>query len=289
MSDECSEEWKPHNYGDSSYGTMDLISATVSSVNTIFAQLVAEAGPENVADVAHRMGIRSPLEDKSGFVPCSITLGTKEVTPLEMAQAYATFASGGVRRPATPVHLVRGPDGEQILKNGTTGKQVIQPNTAWQAVAAMEGVLTSGTAAGNYPGFPTFGKTGTTDDLADVWFCGASSEVATCVWIGHPEGRVGMPGFSGGSHAAPIWREFMVAIHENLDPQPFPDPEFSGSLIQGTVAPPPPPSPEPTETPTEEPTEEPTKEPSPKPTETDIPTPDPTDTGGGGGGGGGGG
>jgi penicillin-binding protein 1A len=288
MSDDGCEAWKPSNFDDTSYGTMDLVSATVSSVNTIFAQLVVEVGPENVADVAHRMGIRSPLEDKSGFVPCSITLGTKEVTPLEMAQAFATFASGGIRRVAVPAHVVRGSEGEVLWPENRkpdkppVGKQVIEPNTAWQAVAAMEGVLTGGTAAGNFPGFPSFGKTGTTDDLADVWFCGASSEVATCVWIGHPEGRVEMPGFSGGSHAAPIWREFMVAIHEELDPQPFPDPEFSGSLIQGTIAPPPPPSPVPTETPTEEPTEE----PSPRPTETDIPTPDPTGTGGGGGGGG---
>lgn len=284
MSDEGCGNWEPANYENASYGTMDLISATANSVNTVYAQLVTEVGPENVAEVAHRMGIRSDLGLPNP--PCSITLGTKEVTPLEMAGAFATFASGGIRRTPTPVHAIRGPEGELLWPENRkpdkppAGKQVIEPNVAHQAVHAMEQVLTSGTAGGNFPGFPAFGKTGTTQDLADVWFCGASSEVSACVWIGHPEGRVEMPGFSGGSHAAPIWREFMVAIHEKLDPQPFPEPTFTGIPFQGTVAPPPPPpSPVPVETPTEEPvvTEEP-PEPDPRPTETETPRPDPTET-----------
>jgi membrane peptidoglycan carboxypeptidase len=271
MSEDGCGQWEPHNYGDSSYGTMNLIEATESSVNTIFAQLVVKTGPENVASLAHQMGIRSPLEDKQGYVPCSITLGTKEVTPLEMASGFATFASGGIRRDATPVHLVRDAEGKVAYKNTTGGKPVINKNTAWQAVYAMEGVLCCGTAAGNDPGFPAFGKTGTTDDLADVWFCGATTEVSVCVWVGHIEGRVPMPGASGGSVAAPIWREFMMAINGGGKPQEFPDPNFTGELVQGTIAPPPPPpspSPTPTRTPTEEPTREPTTPPAPKPTDT---------------------
>jgi penicillin-binding protein 1A len=274
MSDDGCPGWEPHNYGDSGYGSMDLIEATENSVNTIFAQLVVEAGPENVAAVAHAMGIRSPLEDKQGNVPCSITLGTKEVTPLEMASAFATFASGGTRRDATPVHLVRDPEGKVLHENGVNGKKAIDKNVAWQTVYAMEGVLCCGTAAGNDPGFPAFGKTGTTDDLADVWFCGATTQVSACVWAGHPEGRVPMPNASGGSVAAPIWKDFMLAIEGGGNPQEFPDPQFTGTPIQGTIAPPPPPPPpEPTVEPTEEPTQEPTEEPEP----TQEPTAPPTD------------
>jgi penicillin-binding protein 1A len=259
--------WVPQNYGGSSYGTMDLVSATASSVNTIFAQLVAEVGPENVARTAHRMGIDSALETDDGFVPCSITLGTLEVTPLEMTEAFATFASLGLRHEATPVARVKGPGG-RILEKRTSkdGKRVADQNDALQAVHAMKQVLCCGTAAGNSPGFDAFGKTGTTDDEADVWFCGASTEVAACVWVGHPEGRVSMPGYSGGAISAPIWRDFMVAVHQNLEPGTFPAPSFTGAPVQGEVeAPIIAPSPEPTET--EPPDPEPTKEPDPPPSE----------------------
>jgi penicillin-binding protein 1A len=278
MSEYGCGDWQPENYGGSSYGTMDLISATASSVNTIFAQLVTEVGPENVARTAHRMGIDSPLEFDGGFVPCSITLGTLEVTPLEMTEAFATFASLGIHQEATPVARVKGPQG-RILEKRTAkdGKRVVEENEALQAIHAMKAVLTSGTAAGNHPGFDAFGKTGTTDDEADVWFCGASTEVAACVWVGHPESREPMPGYSGGAIAAPIWRTFMVAIHEKLEPGFFAAPEFTGTPIQGEVeyVPPPPPSPEPVET--EEPEPEPTESaPEPPPSEP-PPTEPPTE------------
>jgi penicillin-binding protein 1A len=259
--------WQPQNAGGGSYGTMDLISATASSVNTIFAQLAAEVGPENVAEVAHRMGIDSKLEFEGGFVPCSITLGTLEVTPLEMTEAFATFASLGIHREATPVSRVKGPQG-RILEKRTArdGRRVAEENDALQAVYAMKQVLCCGTAAGNSPGFDAFGKTGTTDDEADVWFCGASTEVAACVWVGHPEGRVPMPGYSGGAIAAPIWRAFMVAVHENLEPGTFPAPSFTGAPVQGVVQPEPTTAPSPVATETAEPTQEPTQEPEPPPT-----------------------
>jgi penicillin-binding protein 1A len=274
LSDEGCGQWEPHNYGDTSYGTMNLLSATANSVNTIFAQLVVEVGPKNVARTAHAMGIKSPLEDRSGYVPCSITLGTKEVTPLEMASAFATFSTGGTRHYPTPVQMIKNRDGKVIYRNGVTankGKQVISKNTAWQAIFAMKHVLTEGTAAGNYPGFPSWGKTGTTDDLADVWFCGSSSEVAACVWAGHIEGRVPMPGASGGGLAAPIWRDFMVAINGGGNTRDWPTPQLTGELLQGTPTPVASPPPAPTTEPV--PTQEPTREPQPEPTRTRPPKP----------------
>jgi penicillin-binding protein 1A len=274
-------DWQPQNAGGASYGTMDLVSATASSVNTIYAQLATEVGPENIAKTAHRMGIDSPLEFDDGFVPCSITLGTLEVTPLEMTEAFATFASLGIHREATPVSRVKGPQGK-ILEKRTAkdGKRVAEENDTLQAVYAMKQVLCCGTAAGNSPGFDAFGKTGTTDDEADVWFCGASTEVAACVWVGHPEGRVPMPGYSGGAIAAPIWRQFMIAVHENLEPGTFPAPTFTGSPVQGEVQPVPTaePSPVPIETEEPEPPEPPPSSEPPEPPPSSEPPTEPPPT-----------
>jgi penicillin-binding protein 1A len=269
--------WEPSNYSDSGFGTMNLVSATANSVNTIFAQLVVEVGPEKVAEVAHRMGIRSPLRVEGGEVPCSITLGTMEVTPLEMAEAFATFASGGVRHPATPVHSIKDADGNLLEKNRPKGRRVLDENEALQAVYAMENVVSSGTgtAANDGLAYEVFGKTGTTDDDSDVWFCGASSEVAACVWVGHPEGRVSMPGATGGEVAAPIWNDFMVAISGDLDDvEPFPTPELTGEVIKPSLVPIPAPSPEPTKEAKEE-EEEPEEEPEPNKTTPPPPAPPP--------------
>jgi membrane peptidoglycan carboxypeptidase len=286
LSDEGCPGWEPSNYSDSGFGTMNLISATANSVNTIFAQLVVEVGPENVAEVAHRMGIRSPLHVDGGVVPCSITLGTMEVTPLEMAEAFATFASGGVRHPATPVHSIKDSDGNILEKNGPKGRRVLDENEALQAVYAMQNVVSSGTGTVANDGltYEVFGKTGTTDDDSDVWFCGASSEVAACVWVGHPEGRVPMPGATGGEVAAPIWNDFMVAISDELeDVEPFETPELTGDIITPSPVPvSPSPSPiqdqeqEPEDQPglqDEQPVEEEKEEPPPPPPPSPAPPP----------------
>ncbi|MGH2685141.1 MAG: penicillin-binding transpeptidase domain-containing protein, partial [Actinomycetota bacterium] len=275
--------WDPSNYSDSGSGTLDLFGATRSSVNTIFAQLVVEVGPENVADIAHRMGIRSPLETPEGAVPCSITLGTLEVTPLEMAEAYATWAALGVRHQATPVHQIRGPNRDLVERTDRRGRQVMEENEALQAIYAMRQVVCCGTASGavSLSSETYFGKTGTTDDDSDVWFCGASSEVSTCVWVGHPNGRVPMPGATGGEVAAPIWNAFMASIHGETEPEPFEEPDFTGDVIKPSPVPAPSPSPteekeEKEEEPKEE--EEPSQEPSPSPPPSPPPTTPPPTT-----------
>jgi membrane peptidoglycan carboxypeptidase len=284
LSDEGCPGWDPTNYSDSGFGTMNLISATANSVNTIFAQLVVEVGPEKVAEVAHRMGIRSPLELED-HVPCSITLGTLEVTPLEMTEAFATFASGGVRHPATPVHSVKDAEGNLLEKNRPKGRRVLEEDEALQAIYAMENVVCcgTGTVANDGLSFEIFGKTGTTDDDSDVWFCGSNSEVAACVWVGHPEGRVSMPGATGGEVAAPIWNDFMLGINRYLDDvEPFPTPELTGEVIQPSIVPIPAPSPAVEEEPEEEePEEEPKEEkttppPPPSPPAPPPPSPPPT-------------
>lgn len=230
------------------------------------------------------MGIRSPLVLEGDHVPCSITLGTLEVTPLEMTEAFATFASGGVRHPATPVHSVKDAEGNLLEKNRSKGRRVLEQDEALQAIYAMENVVCcgTGTVANDGLSFEIFGKTGTTDDDSDVWFCGSNSEVAACVWVGHPEGRVPMPGATGGEVAAPIWNDFMLGINRYLDDvEPFPTPELTGEVIQPSIVPIPAPSPAPVEEAEEEPEEEPSPKPKPttpppKPSPPPPPTPPPT-------------
>ena len=288
------------NYGDSGQGTMNLVSATAASVNTIFAQLVIEVGPQDVADFAHRMGIRSPLELEGGYVPCSITLGTLEVSPLEMTEAFATFAAGGVRHTATPVNRIKGPNGRVIFQaDDRRGRQVIEENDALQAIYAMKQVVCCGTASGAislpYEG-EVFGKTGTTDDDSDVWFCGSSTEVAACVWVGHKDGRVSMPGATGGSVAAPIWNAFMSSISGDITTGEFGEPDLTGEVLRGSPVPGPSPTavkekpepkeekefdetikPEPSPPPTEVPPEQPPPEsPPPPPPPPPEPSPSPT-------------
>jgi penicillin-binding protein 1A len=257
-------DWSPANYSDSSVGTMDLVQATAHSVNTIFAQLVVKVGPEQVARTARAMGIRSPLGNP---VPCSITLGTKEVTPLEMTNAYATIASLGIRHRPTPVRVVRGPDGV-LERTGREGRPAMDENSAAQVIYALEQVVCCGTGSSAYFGVPVFGKTGTTDDHADAWFCGASRLYAACVWVGYAKGRVPMESVhgisvTGGSFPAMIWHDFMSAIHEGLEVPDFPQPELTGEVINAAPSPSPSPSPSPT----------PTKKPTPPPTPSPLPTP----------------
>ena len=202
------------NFGGSSYGSLTLSSATVSSVNTVYAQLIEDVGPGDVVRTAHRMGIRSDLPE----VP-SLALGTGEVTPLEMTAAYATLASGGVYRRPTGVSRVVNYRGEVVHRLAPEGRRALPEATANAVTGVLRAVVSSGTGtAAQLPGVAVAGKTGTAQDHADAWFCGYTTEIATCVWVGHKEGRVpmdsvqGIAGVTGGSLPAQIWRAFMSTL-----------------------------------------------------------------------------
>jgi penicillin-binding protein 1A len=234
--DRCGPEWDrwdPSNYSDSGSGTLDLFGATRSSVNTIFAQLVVEVGPERVVEIAHKMGIQSPLDPV-----CSITLGTEEVTPLEMTQAFATLATGGVRHYATPVRVVRTATGEVLERTTKKGTRVMDANDAWQVVAALEGVVCCGTGTAANIGVPQFGKTGTAEQHADAYFCGGTRLMVTCVWVGHKKARIPMTNVhgisvTGGSFPARIWHDFMAPVHQGRFVPDFPSPDFTGEIVEG--------------------------------------------------------
>jgi penicillin-binding protein 1A len=209
-------------------GTMSLATATWDSVNAVFAQLDLDVGPINVTHTAHEMGIEAPLESVPAEAIGGLAVG---VTPLEMADAYATLANGGIHHDPTAIGRVEFPSGKVDEPDPDSGDRVLTEGEAYDVTKLLEGVITQGTGAGyTYMGCSAAaGKTGTSEDLSDAWFAGYTPLYSTAVWVGHPQSREAT-GF-GGPTAGPIWRSFMEAAVAGDCPEfQVPDslPELSG-------------------------------------------------------------
>jgi penicillin-binding protein 1A len=208
--------WTVNNSEGDGGGTMSLESATWSSVNTIFAQLDLDVGPEDVTEVAEEMGIEAELESVPAEGLGGLGYG---VTPLEMANAYATLANGGVHHDATAVSRVVFPDGKVDNFEKDPGKRVFTEGQAYEVTRILEGVITQGTGAG-YTSMgcsDAAGKTGTSEELSDAWFVGYTPLFSTAVWVGHPTSRE-YTGY-GGPTAGPIWANYMSSAHEGECPE----------------------------------------------------------------------
>jgi penicillin-binding protein 1A len=209
-------------------GTMALSSATWDSVNVVFAQLDLDVGPENVTHTAHQMGIEAPLESVPAEAIGGLAVG---VTPLEMADGYATLASGGVHHEPTALGRVEFPTGKVDEPSPDSGDRVLTQGEAYEVTKLLEGVITQGTGAGyTYMGCGAeAGKTGTSEGESDAWFAGYTPLYSTAVWVGHPQSREAT-GF-GGPTAGPIWRSFMESAVAGDCPEfaePSSLPELSG-------------------------------------------------------------
>ncbi|MBE0527876.1 MAG: transglycosylase domain-containing protein, partial [Thermoleophilia bacterium] len=264
--------------GDGPGGPESVSAATTISDNVVFAQLSVDAGPKNTVDTAHRMGITSPLD----AVP-SITLGTSGVTPLEMADAYATLAAGGIRhRPQAIVRVVM-PGGRVDWKPKTAGKRAIPAGVASVVTQCLERVASSGTgsATGSYFPYPRAGKTGTTEDGADLWYVGYTPQLAAAVWMGDADERSAMPAY-GATYSAPMWAKFFAAAlkgksHPGFKYDPWTFSPWEGKM-QTSASPSASPSASESASPTAAPTKTITPQPqptTPKPTPT-TPAPTPT-------------
>ncbi len=215
--------WKPRNFKRTYEGAMVLKKAFTASVNTVAAQLVSAVGPDAVINIARRCGITSHLAPVY-----SVALGTFGVSPLEMAAAYATFASGGVRHPPYWIRRVEDVSGRVLQEHIITGERVLDESINFQLVDMMAGVIDDGTGNGvRRMGFalPAAGKTGTTNDYNDAWFTGFTPNLSTSVWVGFDRGQ-GMrdkngAGITGGRGAAPIWAQFMKQATEGEPPRAF--------------------------------------------------------------------
>jgi penicillin-binding protein 1A len=204
-------DWQPRNFSRTFHGPMVLKKALMESVNTIAAQLIQRSGPEAVVATARRCGIQSPLNPVY-----SLALGTSGVSPLEMAGAFATFATGGVRH--TPYWIARVEDaqGRILEEHLVSGQRVLEPDLSYQMVDMLRGVIDEGSGAVvRRLGFslPAAGKTGTTNRYQDAWFIGFTPTLCTSVWVGFDKDRPlrdkNGVGITGGRGAAPIWTRFM--------------------------------------------------------------------------------
>ncbi len=176
--------WKVSNIGHHDYGTRSLARAFAVSSNTGFARLIMSLGPEKVVEVAHRMGITSDLNAVG-----SLTLGSESVTPMEMADAYATIANGGTHYDPECILRIEDRKGNVLVDNSDpVGETALSPEIAHAASEVMKGVIESydGTApdAALASGQTAGGKTGTTDDYKDRWFCGITPQLSVAIWIG---------------------------------------------------------------------------------------------------------
>ena len=204
------------NNAEAGGGTMSLTEATVHSTNVIFAKLDLDVGPEEVTKTAQEMGIEAELDSVPAEGIGGLTWG---VTPLEMANAYATLANGGIHHKPTAISKVVFPDGRVDEIAADKGKRVLTEGQAYEVTRVLEGVITSGTGAG-YTSIgcgAEAGKTGTSEGLSDAWFVGYTPMFSTAVWVGHPTSRE-ETGF-GGPTAGPIWQSYMSAAQEGECPQ----------------------------------------------------------------------
>lgn len=203
---------------------MRLRLATEKSVNSVYAQLILQVTPEKVVETAEKMGIHSGISP----VP-SIALGTMDISPLEMAAAYATLAANGTYAAPYGIAEVKDADGKVIYSAEPQTSQALSPAVAYLTTDILKGVITSGTGKGAAIGRPAAGKTGTTQNNADAWFCGYTPALATAVWMGYPDAQTPMTKVhgkevTGGSFPATMWAKFMKAALANTEKTDFTQP-----------------------------------------------------------------
>jgi penicillin-binding protein 1A len=224
--------WRVETYDHSYIGWTSITHATLRSDNTVYAQLTLDVGPDYVWRMARRLGVNLTQKPVA-----SIGLGPLSVSPLDMAAAYATFASGGIYARPTGIRKVVLPGG----KVDTTGgwgkpdeKRALSEGVAWKVTQVLAQNALYGTGAGSGDGtHPNAGKTGTTEDHADAWFIGYTRDLSTAVWMGYPRGEIPMlsvhgQAVAGATFPVPMWHRYMAAaewrrpVRQFLTPKKMP-------------------------------------------------------------------
>lgn len=212
--------WRPVNYDKEFHGRVRPGEALARSLNVATARLGMRVGPKRIAEVAHRLGIESPLPE----VP-SLALGAADVSPLELAVAYATLANGGLRPGVRAFEDVVDASGKRVERQALRSTRVLDPGTAFLVTELLAGVVDHGTGrairAAGIEG-PVAGKTGTTNDAYDTWFAGFTPELAVVVWVGFDQPR--SLGLTASRAALPIWVRFLR--------------DATGGRIEGSFVPP---------------------------------------------------
>ena len=210
--------WRPENSTHEYQGPVTLTRALSMSLNTVAVRLAMEVSPKTVIATAHRLGVASDLRPDA-----SIALGTSEVTPLELVNAYAPFANGGVGVQPHIIARVRRADGKQLYqRKGSSFGRVIEPQYVGMMNAMLQETLLTGTAlTAELPGWQAAGKPGTSQDYRDAWFVGYTSQLVAGVWLGNDDGSPTKRA-SGANLPVDIWSRFMREALRNTPPAPLP-------------------------------------------------------------------
>jgi penicillin-binding protein 1A len=229
--DPYSEAWDVSTYSHTYVGSTSITHATLLSDNTVFARLTLDLGPEKVAAMARRLGVRSSLKTQEGAYVPSLGLGSIGVSPLDMASAYATIAAGGIYSEPMAIRKVEFADGKPDKDSGwgkLDRRRVIADWVAAKVTEILEQNIQSGTGVGAAIGRTAGGKTGTTENHADAWFCGITPTLSGTVWVGYPQAEIPMTSVhgisvAGGTFPATIWRLFMEAAIGDTKQRDFPE------------------------------------------------------------------
>ena len=228
--------WVVNNYEGGYFGSANVERATIESDNSVYAQLTMLVGPKRVAHTARRLGIQSQLDGVH-----SIGLGSEEVNPLELARAYASFATGGrridtsLKRANQPrvIEEIRNEGDELVLANQPRGTRVLTAGQAAFVSSILQRVVVEGTGMrAQLDDRPVAGKTGTTENYGDAWFVGYTPQLVVAVWVGYPTTLKPMltefngDSVTGGSYPALIWKTFAERAldHMGAEPKYFPAP-----------------------------------------------------------------
>ena len=216
-------------------GTTDLLTATQDSINTVYAQLMLKLGPQNVANMANRLGVKASFR----YPQPSLVLGSGDVSVLDMAAAYSTFADKGTRIDPVTITRVEDANGTPLPLEPQGRAPVLSEGENAKVVYALQQVVRYGTGTAAQIDKPAAGKTGTTDNNHDAWFVGFTPKLTAAVWMGYP-GFDGVPPgpmtnvhgekVSGATLPARIWAAFMRQVTANDPPVDFPAP---GDITQG--------------------------------------------------------
>ncbi len=198
------EMYSPRNYDGSFSGSMSLRQALASSRNVPAVKLGQEVGINRVIEICRILGITSPIEPV-----ISLPLGAVDLTPLEMAAAYATFASGGWQSDTTLIVQATDSNGNVLLDNTPRPQLVLDPWATASLNSILQDVINSGTGTRARLNRPAAGKTGTTSSERDIWFVGYVPQLSVAVWVGNDDYTPLWSGATGGGFVAPIWQDFM--------------------------------------------------------------------------------
>ncbi len=223
------EQWTPQNYDMKFQGPISMRKALYQSRNLAAIRTGLSVGAENVITMARRFGITTPIPPYP-----SMFIGSADVYPVQMIAAYSVFANLGLRTSPHAILKVEDASGKTVWQPQMERQAVLSPEESWLMVSMMKDVVVRGTGARVWSsGFkvPAGGKTGTTNDGADVWFIGYTADLVAGVWMGFDRPQKIKANAQGGELAAPAWTSFMTEVYRRK-PQPPDWPRPDGVIVR---------------------------------------------------------